>query len=285
MFPKQRRADDFPPCLQIEPSSLCNYRCVFCYQTDEQFTDPRRGQMGLMTLDLFKRIIDQAEGNCEAVTLASRGEPLLNPRISDMLGYAAGKFLALKVNSNASVLEEPVCHAILEARVNVLVFSVDAASEPLYRRLRKGGSFERVVRNIRRFQEIRAEHYPEASTVTRISGVKFSDEQHLHEMQAFWQDLVDQVAFVHYNPWENSYEKPRGELTDCCSDLWRRMFVWFDGTVNPCDIDYRSTLSVGNAQSQPLSEIWTGPGYTRLREAHVTGTRSSLDLCSRCTLV
>ena len=65
--------------------------------------------MGLMTLDLFKRIIDQAEGNCEAVTLASRGEPLLNPRISDMLGYAAGKFLALKVNSNASVLEEPVC--------------------------------------------------------------------------------------------------------------------------------------------------------------------------------
>ena len=38
IFPKTRELDDFPPCLQIEPSSVCNYRCVFCYQTDTEFT-------------------------------------------------------------------------------------------------------------------------------------------------------------------------------------------------------------------------------------------------------
>lgn len=81
MFSQQKVLDDFPPCLQVEPASICNYRCVFCYQTDKEFTNPKTGHMGLMSLDLSKRIIDQAEGKCEAVTLASRGEPLMNRHI------------------------------------------------------------------------------------------------------------------------------------------------------------------------------------------------------------
>ena len=32
--------------------------------------------MGQMTLDLFKKVIDQAQGNIEFISLASRGEPL-----------------------------------------------------------------------------------------------------------------------------------------------------------------------------------------------------------------
>jgi radical SAM protein with 4Fe4S-binding SPASM domain len=217
------------------------------------------------------------------VTLASRGEPLLNPEIKDMLRYAGGKFLALKLNTNASVMDESACHAILEAPVNVVVFSVDAADKQLYSSLRKGGNFERVLKNIRRFQEIRAKRYPDSRTVTRVSGVKFHDHQHLEAMETLWKDLADQVALVQYNPWENTYEKPVSELTDCCSDLWRRMFVWFDGTVNPCDIDYRSTLAVGDANSEPLAEIWTGPRYSRLRQAHLAGKRADISLCGSCT--
>lgn len=74
VFPATFQVDDFPPCLQIEPSSICNYRCVFCYQTDSRLTLPKNGHMKMMDLDLFKRVVDQAEGRCEAITLASRGE-------------------------------------------------------------------------------------------------------------------------------------------------------------------------------------------------------------------
>ena len=31
IFPKKKIIDEYPPCLQIEPSSICNYRCVFCF--------------------------------------------------------------------------------------------------------------------------------------------------------------------------------------------------------------------------------------------------------------
>ena len=28
--PQNQKIDNFPPCVQIEPTSICNYRCVFC---------------------------------------------------------------------------------------------------------------------------------------------------------------------------------------------------------------------------------------------------------------
>ena len=285
VFPRQRRLDDFPPCLQVEPASICNYRCVFCYQTDGEFTRPRNGYMGFMSLELFKEVVDHAEGAIEAVTLASRGEPLMNPDIGAMLRYAGGKFLALKLNTNAWFLDEAKCHAILEAGVNTVVFSADAATEPLYSQLRVRGRLDRVLSNIRRFQRIRTTHYPESMTITRVSGVRYTDAQNLDEMERVWGDLVDQVVFVDYNPWENTYEKAPNDVCTPCSDLWRRMFVWFDGVVNPCDVDYKSTLAVGDVRTAGLSEIWTGPKYADLRAAHSGGRRSVASPCNRCTFV
>ncbi|MBM4328878.1 MAG: radical SAM protein [Deltaproteobacteria bacterium] len=282
MFHRMKRLDDFPPCLQIEPSSICNYRCVFCYQTDPQFTNPKSGHMGLMSPDLFKRIVDQAQGRCEAVTLASRGEPLLNPRIGEMLAYAGNKFLALKLNTNALLLTERLSHAVLEAGVNTVVFSVDSASDAEYNRLRIGGKFDKVVSNIRRFQEIRVKKFPKSKIITRVSGVKYSDDQDFGSMELFWKAFVNQVVFVKYNPWENTYQKPVNDISAPCSDLWRRTFVWFDGAVNPCDIDYRSTMTVGNAREKGLSDIWTGPEYQALRIRHLSNDRGSLNLCARC---
>lgn len=285
MFPEQKVLDDFPPCLQVEPASTCNYRCVFCYQTDKELTDPKNGQMGMMSLDLFKKVIDQAEGQCEAVTLASRGEPLMNRHIEEMLAYANGKFLALKVNTNAWFLDESKSHALLQGGVNTLVFSADAAAEPLYSQLRVRGNLERVLTNIRRFQEIRARHYPHSRTITRVSGVNFCEDQNLDEMESLWGELVDEVAFVKYQPWENTYHRSLNDITTPCSDLWRRMFVWFDGTVNPCDVDYRSTLAVGNANLENLSDLWKGEKYENLRAAHLARQRSAVSPCNRCTFV
>ncbi len=104
-------------------------------------------------------------------------------------------------------------------------------------------------------------------------------------MEGLWGDMVDQVAFVDYNPWENTYERPLSGVAAPCSDLWRRTFVWFDGTVNPCDVDYRSTLAVGNVNEENLSALWTGEKYSALRAHHLEQRRGAVSPCNRCTLV
>ena len=89
-----------------------------------------------MKLEMFKLIVDQAENNIEFISLASRGEPLVSPVIEKMLEYTRGKFLSLKINTNASVLTEKKCHAILQGGVQTIVFSADAADAELYKKLR-----------------------------------------------------------------------------------------------------------------------------------------------------
>jgi len=283
-YPAEKQVDAFPPCVQIEPTSICNYRCVFCYQTDPGLTQGRHGHMGMMPFDLFKRIVDEIEGEVEAVTLASRGEPLMAKEILPMLSYIGGKFLGLKVNTNAAFLDEAKAHALLQAAPNTIVFSADAADAELYARLRVNGKLETVARNIERFAEIRAKHYPDNKTILRVSGVRFADSQNIDANDLFWRRFVDQVALVDYIPWENAYEAPANGRMEPCSDLWRRLFVWWDGRMNPCDVDYKSTLSVGRFPEISVSQAWRGEAYTRLRQAHLTGGRQTHTPCRGCAL-
>ena len=285
MYPQLKIIDEYPPCLQIEPSSICNYRCVFCFETDKTFTNKKNGFMGTMKLDLFKKIIDNAEGKVEFVTLASRGEPLVGKEIDKMLEYTIGKFLNLKINTNASLLNEKMCHAILSGGVKTIVFSADAADEKLYKELRVNGNLRTVLKNIELFEKIRISKYSSKKIITRVSGVKFSKKQDFESMIDLWRGLVDQVAFVEYNPWENTYLRKPNKIVTPCSDLWRRMFIWWDGKANPCDVDYKSNLSVGLFPNKSLNQLWRCSEYERFRRLHLDSKRSELSPCKSCTVI
>ena len=285
IYPLTKKIDDYPPCLQIEPSSICNFRCVFCYQTDDELTKKINGHMGFMDFDLFKNIVDQAEGNVEFVTLASRGEPTIHPKFNELMEYLRDKFIGLKINTNASRLTEEKCHAILQSNASTIVFSADAATEPLYSSMRVNGKLEQTLKNVENFQNIRSRHYAKSSIISRVSGVKFAKEQSLDDMEQTWGGLVDQVAFVDYNPWENSYERKLSEESEPCSDLWRRMFIWWDGKTNPCDVDYLSKLKIGNITEHSLSDLWKDKTYNSLRANHINKNREKIEPCRRCTVI
>lgn len=285
VFPQKKIIDDYPPYLQIEPTSICNFRCVFCYQTDASFTQKDKGYMGTMPFELFKEVVDQAEGKIDFLSLASRGEPFVCKDISKMLRYCVGKFLGLKLNTNASLLTEELCHSVLAGGVNTVVFSADAAEEPLYSKLRVNGKLQKVLDNIKMFRSIKEKQYAHSQIIARVSGVRFNDAQSISSMSNVWGPIVDQVCFVDYNPWENVYESEVNHMSTPCSDLWRRMFVWFDGKVNPCDTDFKSTLSMGNVKGKSISELWRSEEYERLRKSHLGNQRGKINPCRRCTVI
>ncbi len=284
IYPKMHIAEDYPPCIQIEPSSICNFRCTMCFHIDESFSGKKNGYMGLMPIDIFKKSVDQVEGHVEAVTFASRGEPTANKDLPDMLKYCEGKFLGLKINTNASMLNEKLIHSILSSDLQTIVFSVDARNKLEYEQIRVNGKFEKIERNIEMFNEIRNKHYSRDEKIVRISGVKINKNQDVDDMKDKWGDLVDSVAFVNFIPWNASYinSNSTNNITSPCSELWLRMFVWYDGKVNPCDYDYKSKLSRWNINESTINEIWTSDEYAEYRNTHLQGKRSTLDPCNGC---
>ena len=56
MYPKYRILEEFPLHLILEPTSVCNLRCVMCFQNDPTFNQANR--LGYMDLNLFQRIVE-----------------------------------------------------------------------------------------------------------------------------------------------------------------------------------------------------------------------------------
>ncbi len=284
-FPQEKIVSDFPIYVLIEPVSTCNIRCTMCFQIDKTFT--KKPFMGTMSLDFFKKIIDDCSKNgTKAITLASRGEPTLHPKLSEMLEYVSGKFLEVKLNTNATKLNEKLIRKILETGVNEVVYSVDESDEKKYEKIRVGGKFKEVLSNIQNFQRIRDKEFPNSKTSTRISGVLVNKDQDKKKITEFWKQYVDHVVFVKEQVrWDTYNNQPDG-LNSPCMYLWERMYVWFDGTINPCDVDYKSELSTGklNYSENSIKDLWNSEPFQILRQKHLNNERQTIKPCDRCGL-
>ncbi len=278
---------DYPPLLQIEITSRCNYKCVFCYQSDKSFSDFNSKYMGSMDYELFKGLIDEIEGNIPYITFASRGEPTLHPKFLDFLEYCKGKFKDIKINTNASNLNKQKITKILDI-CDTVVFSIDTPDPKLYPKIRVNGNLEKVLRNIDLFNSIKSSHPRRKDVITRASGVLFNKEiQSENDYKELFSPLFDETAFVIYNPWEKMYTLPINDIKAPCAQPFYRFFIWFDGSYNCCDMDYKSYLSEGAnkiSKEYSVKEAWNSKIMNRIRKLHHSGKRNTLDPCNRCPL-
>ena len=274
----------YPPYLLIEPVSACNLRCPFCFQTDKSFT--KKPFMGVIDFDFFKKIIDQAdEMGVGAITIASRGEPTMHKKYSEMLEYMNQKqnIFEIKSNTNGTYLTEDICHAIFKNEMTQIVISSDHYIKEDYERLRLGSNFEKVVKNVDMLFKIRRKYYPNSTTEIRISGIDNEGNLDKKKFHDFWIKRSDHVsAGLPLPRWDTYNNDPAPHIKDPCEFLWDRMYVWHDGKVNPCDADYKSYLSYGNAKEFSLKKLWNNKIINNNRNLHLKGNRAKINPCNKC---
>ena len=83
--------------LQIETSSICNFRCDSCPLSVPEYDRPQKH----MSVEDFRRILD-AFPTVEKIELQGLGEVFLNPCVMDIIREASGRALAVHTFSNAS---------------------------------------------------------------------------------------------------------------------------------------------------------------------------------------
>jgi sulfatase maturation enzyme AslB (radical SAM superfamily) len=282
-FPKLQKLNHFPLHILIEPSSICNLKCVMCFQSDETFR--KKPYSGMMKLELFKKIVDESvENNCKAFTISGRGEPLLNPHIEEMIKYGRGKFFDYKINTNAMLLNERTAHHILESGITELVISIDSSDPDQYGRIRVGGDFNKVLKNIKKLREVREKNHKGSHINIRVSAVKILEEQDMERFSMFWKDHADDVSYTKAIDRWDTYNNPPNKMEMSCQRLWHRFYIWWDGIASPCDYDYKSLLDIGNVKDSKIKDVWLGLKMTTLRHDHTTGARSHITPCKGCSL-
>lgn len=284
--PRRGRTRRMPIILAVEPTSVCNIRCVMCFQIDERLSG-RREMRGFMSRGLFEQVVAEAAAKeVGGIVLASRGEPLLHKDIASFVQIAKDAGIPdVKLNTNATKLTERKSRELLEAGLDTLVFSVDSAIREQFERIRPGAKFDLVVGNIERFNAIRRAEFPNARTRTRISMVLIEADQDAQHAVGFWERLVDDFAVRWAIPRLGIYEQDEVAESRPCSLLWERLYVWWDGTVNTCDEDYLSHLAIGRlVEGGPttIEDLWRSQRMARYRELHTGGHKNDLSPCNRC---
>jgi MoaA/NifB/PqqE/SkfB family radical SAM enzyme/SAM-dependent methyltransferase len=135
-----------PPELEIDPTTVCNLRCVMCHNScgllyPEWYVD----------LDTIRQIRDFSlkPSICRlAVSLTGSGEFFLHPQWKEILSILSEGNCDIEILTNGTLLSKEDIDFIWSKSVKKLQFSVDAASSETYRKIR-GANFEVVLENIR----------------------------------------------------------------------------------------------------------------------------------------
>jgi radical SAM protein with 4Fe4S-binding SPASM domain len=242
--------------------------------------------MGVIDFELFKKLADEADTiGVGAITLASRGEPTLHKRFTEMLEYLGKKenIFEIKINTNATFLNGKICHSIFKNNITQIVISADHYQKKEYERLRKNSNYEKIIKNVDNLFEIRKKYYPNSSTEIRVSGIDSDKNLNREKFRNFWIKRSDHVtASFPLERWNTYKNKPHKDINDPCENLWDRMYIWFDGKVNPCDADYKSYLSYGDVGKNTIKEIWNNNIIKKLRDEHLNNERNKTKPCDRC---
>ena len=274
-----------PVELIVEITNNCNLACIMCPRPN------MTRSVGFMEPDLFRRIIDQVKDCAELVYLSGGlGDPLLHPKYADMVRYAVENGVRVGISTNAGMMTKRHVDTILDARPDILLFSLDGARKETHEKIRVGSQFERTMAGVEEFLEEKERRgLKKPHTVCQM--IYMPDNQHeAEEFRRKWNRFpaVDEVRLkkflflqgADYGP-ETNPDSPDHSKWSCILP-WRQLAIGFDGTVAICCRDLDFSNPIGNVRDMPIADIWNSDKMVLYREYLATKRKSELSVCKNC---
>jgi radical SAM protein with 4Fe4S-binding SPASM domain len=241
--------------IQFEVTNSCNLKCKMC-----PVNNGMKRKKGFMDFNLFKKIIDE-NPRVEFGLFFNWGEPLLHPRIFEMLDYAKNKKIKTFITTNLTLLDtEEKMEKFLECNLERITISLDGLKES-YTKIR-GYDYNIVEKRLKQLIELR--NKLNLKTKIDINMVIMSEtEKYVPEFFKKWKNIVDRIQIQPNISFTSRIRKSR------CKEFWRgNLIVLWDGKVVPCCVDYEGEMVLGNANKSSLKEIWNSKNAKQFRQMH-----------------
>lgn len=281
-----------PIMIVLDVTNTCNLCCVHCPQPVLRRKPGFRPRH--LEWDLFVKVVEEIRTyrhRC-LLRLAGDGEPLLHPRILEMVELACRESAAVvNLTTNGVLLTPDRMTRLLEAGIDVIDVSLDALTGPTYERVR-GGDLERVVSQLLSLvNRIRVEKRRTKVVVSFVEQEANREES--AAFRKFWAPIADHVlirtlhsaaGFVRL---EESRRTNRADSIERhpCPHLWKRLTVDYAGRIKFCAHDWADggSHTLGHLASSSLAAEWKGAALAALRWDHVSGEFKAGTLCADCT--
>ncbi|MBI4681378.1 MAG: SPASM domain-containing protein [Nitrospirae bacterium] len=248
-------------CIHLELTSRCNKDCWMCgrRKIDNEYPDIAMNY-GDMAFDLVKKIVGQLPERT-LVQFHNNGEPLLYPRLGEVLKLFEGQIRSLNTNGKLIVDKAEQIIDNLET-ITLSVIENDTEGDDQYELIKK-------------FIAIKGRKKP--LVIYRIMG---------DVDIARWKKLDGIIATrILHNPMGSfKYKKtPTIPEVGICLEILSHMAINRFGEVSICvRFDPKALGVIGDAKLTPLVDIWNGSKRKEWVEYHLAGDRDKIPLCSYC---
>jgi hypothetical protein len=271
----------------LELTNNCNLSCEMCTYKKVQ------EKIGNMSRPLFESCVDQlSEMGVNHLFLHGAGESLLHPNFKDYLKYAISKRDEGNIKSvawvdNGMLFNQSIADLVVDLKVDEINFSLDGVGK-VNDNIRLGSIYSIIERNIKYLISKRGKNVKPKVTIGMVDYGKTEEQK--NDVYREWAPFADSItlipALLPDNSWGNKNDFLGSSLLDeqpiFCSLPFKMMIISWAGTVSGCCIDYCYKLKVGNANQEPLSQIWKGPKYQALRRAVLARTYPVGSPCFKC---
>lgn len=277
---------DFPLFLEAEVSYACNYQCPKCPRQSLPLSkkDP------FLSNELLDKLFDEAKKyRVPAINFSHGGEPLMRKDLPQLIRKARDSFiLDIMFHTNGYLLNRELSIELIESGLTKINFSLDAASSNVYKKVRVGGDYGKVIANINEFLEVKKE-FGKSYPRVRVSFV--ISEENKHEQKKFyalWKDKVNLIAFQQYYDFSKMKDSYNYKSEDqvigahCCNQLWQLLTVTCDGDIIICQHDYNHEHVLGNLKTHTIYECWHSDTINKFRELHLKNRWHEIPLCRKC---
>jgi len=288
-----------PISVSTEPTTRCNLSCPECPTGIDKLG--RKG--GDMPLNRFIQIIDEVSPTTFTVLVHFQGEPLMNPNIFEMIGYASSRRMISEMATNAMLIDEEVSKQLINSGLKKIVITIDSPIEREFGFYRRGGKLGGVIEGIKHIQQARRDknsRYP--LVVVELLALKGNVDQikefvglckklnvdgirvktaHLLNLDDAENKVPMGTKYSRYKVANDGSIALKGNGSSSCSAPWFKLSVTHDGWVVPCCFDKSSTFIMGTIITQTIREIWFSHHYNNFRRRLIRN-RNELPVCSSC---
>lgn len=276
----------------IETTSICNLSCHFC--------PPTQRAKGFISVEDFSATLDQIKPFTDYIYFHVKGEPLLHPKIDELLDISHEKGFKVNITTNGTLIaknKDKLLGKPALRQINFSLHSFDghAGSKDKAGYLAAILDFVRVATeqsnlivsyrlwNLDMDNGINRQRDKNRELLAMIeeaygldyhieekfkpgTGVKIADRIYLNQDPEFkWPDL----------------KEPEDDGKGFCHALRNQAGVLIDGTVIPCCLDGEGVINLGNIHQKNFADIVNGERATNLYDGF-SRREAVEELCRKC---
>ncbi|GBF33441.1 tungsten-containing aldehyde ferredoxin oxidoreductase cofactor modifying protein [Desulfocucumis palustris] len=288
---------DTPFSVQMFVANTCNFRCAYCLQSHtKKILKDMSFSRKLMKFDLYKKCIDgfkDLPGKLKILVLAGWGEPLLHPRLAEMIQYAKAHNVTDKVEiiTNSYALTPALADQLIKAGLDSMRISIQGLCAGDYRQASGVDiNFDQFVANLKYFYE----HKKSTNVYIKIMDIMLKKPGDREKFFDIFGNLCDEIAVESLIPMlpEFDYSKFGSDFstelmgnklveTDICALPFYSCIIDVDGRLLPCGV-FPPPAGFDNVAEKGLAAVWRGPEYNAFLIKLLKREKAQIPVCNKC---